>query len=454
MHELPIWRCLLPESYDVIDSFVPRTHLFDPVWVMLVDTGEESVPLRVALTSFLAQLESRRVARHIATRAKNKIVPARACLVFHDDPSSLDVVLVSTSRRPPPPFVRRRTYGPTGGAWGLSRAAPAPLQAGRPSHPLPRTTNLYEFPSIDIVEADMWQQGGYGYDGAHGGSYPPPPPHHPAPASTTPTHDHPPLYSHWPTAPAATSDPWNPRAPEPLTSSGAGDLPPPPPPPQPQPQPHDAGRTVYVGNLVQGITQEWVQYLFGNCGEIVQIRIAGSDKYASRFAFVEFAAADQAHYAIQAMNRVDIGNPQVATGPLKVSLAKGGGAGGMGGGGGGGGGGDGGMGRSGGGGGGPGGDHHSTPRGPSFRLPDDFTGERTARTVHLANVNPDVQDQELISWFQEHAGYVRNGLRYTSTPGTGTGTSTGTGTGTGTDGRRDVIHGLYIYMCIYIYMHG
>ena len=42
----------------------------------------------------------------------------------------------------------------------------------------------------------------------------------------------------------------------------------------PQPPPADSP-TIYVGGLAQSVTPEWITYLFGNCGEIKQIRIAG-----------------------------------------------------------------------------------------------------------------------------------------------------------------------------------
>lgn len=77
----------------------------------------------------------------------------------------------------------------------------------------------------------------------------------------------------------------------------------------------DPSRTVYVGNLSQDVTEEWLRYFFQSCGEIRQIRIAGNAEYTTRFAFVEYGDVEQARYAVSVMDGVDVHNPQARPPP-------------------------------------------------------------------------------------------------------------------------------------------
>jgi len=143
----------------------------------------------------------------------------------------------------------------------------------------------------------------------------------------------------------------------------------------------DPSRTVYVGNLSQDVTEEWLRYFFQSCGEIRQIRIAGNAEYTTRFAFVEYGDVEQARYAVSVMDGVDVHNPQVANGPLKVSMAKAGlGAG-----------------RDG---------AAGDARERSTRLPEDNAGERCGRTMHVSGVGDEVSELDLVRFFGDNAGKV------------------------------------------------
>lgn len=65
---------------------------------------------------------------------------------------------------------------------------------------------------------------------------------------------------------------------------------------------------LYVGNLPYSITQEELQQLFGQYGEVTNVTLI-IDKMSGRskgFGFVEFAAADQAAAAAEAVNGQDL----------------------------------------------------------------------------------------------------------------------------------------------------
>jgi RNA recognition motif-containing protein len=84
-------------------------------------------------------------------------------------------------------------------------------------------------------------------------------------------------------------------------------------------------RTLYVGNLSYGTTEDTLQTLFAEFGQIESVRLI-TDRYTGRskgFAFVEMATEDAAKEAISALNgrqvdereiRVDEAKPQADRG--------------------------------------------------------------------------------------------------------------------------------------------
>ena len=76
---------------------------------------------------------------------------------------------------------------------------------------------------------------------------------------------------------------------------------------------------IYVGNIAWGISEEELEALFAQYGEVDSVRII-TDRESGRskgFGFVEMATADSANAAIEALNGNDFGGRD-----LRVNQAK------------------------------------------------------------------------------------------------------------------------------------
>ena len=76
---------------------------------------------------------------------------------------------------------------------------------------------------------------------------------------------------------------------------------------------------IYVGNIAWGISDDELEALFAQYGEVNSARII-TDRESGRskgFGFVEMATADSANAAIEALNRNDFGGRD-----LRVNQAK------------------------------------------------------------------------------------------------------------------------------------
>jgi RNA recognition motif-containing protein len=79
------------------------------------------------------------------------------------------------------------------------------------------------------------------------------------------------------------------------------------------------GKTVYVGNMSHGITDEKLKDLFAPHGEVVEVRVI-TDQYTGRsrgFAFVDMATEEAARKAISQLNGQTVDDQQ-----LRVAEAK------------------------------------------------------------------------------------------------------------------------------------
>ncbi|KAK9786797.1 hypothetical protein WJX73_003056 [Symbiochloris irregularis] len=77
-------------------------------------------------------------------------------------------------------------------------------------------------------------------------------------------------------------------------------------------------RTVYVGNVGKEVDEAALLALFGHCGTVTQIRIAGDPSYETRYAFIEFTTVEESSTALllDGMNVFDR--------IIKVNMARGG----------------------------------------------------------------------------------------------------------------------------------
>lgn len=83
-------------------------------------------------------------------------------------------------------------------------------------------------------------------------------------------------------------------------------------------RPRDQSKTVFVGNVAYGASEEELQEVFSRCGEVVSIRIT-RDKQTGQpkgYAFVDYVSKECALHAVQ-----DIHAAEFQGRPLKVSLA-------------------------------------------------------------------------------------------------------------------------------------
>ncbi|MFW5686428.1 MAG: RNA recognition motif domain-containing protein [Spirochaetota bacterium] len=75
---------------------------------------------------------------------------------------------------------------------------------------------------------------------------------------------------------------------------------------------------IYVGNVNFRTTEEGLQSLFSNYGEVVSVRMI-TDRDTGRyrgFSFVEMASEEQANAAVEALNGTELDDR-----PLKVNIA-------------------------------------------------------------------------------------------------------------------------------------
>lgn len=77
-------------------------------------------------------------------------------------------------------------------------------------------------------------------------------------------------------------------------------------------------RTVYVGNVGKEVDEAALFALFGHCGSVSQIRIAGEPNYETRYAFIEFTTPEEASTALL------LDGMMVFDRPIKVNMARGG----------------------------------------------------------------------------------------------------------------------------------
>jgi len=77
-----------------------------------------------------------------------------------------------------------------------------------------------------------------------------------------------------------------------------------------------ACRTVYVGSVDVGLTEDDLLQLFGGCGTITKLCLAGDTAHAARFAFVEFTSSAAAQKAIL------LNGTMVGERPIRVNQSK------------------------------------------------------------------------------------------------------------------------------------
>eukprot|EP00667_Euglena_gracilis_P006146 EG_transcript_6194 len=77
------------------------------------------------------------------------------------------------------------------------------------------------------------------------------------------------------------------------------------------------GRTVYISNVPNGITEFQLQDFFSVVGTAVKVKLCGEDFQPTRFAFIEFASVQECHSAISLTGISLCGRP------LKISQSKG-----------------------------------------------------------------------------------------------------------------------------------
>ncbi|CAD7699212.1 unnamed protein product [Ostreobium quekettii] len=82
---------------------------------------------------------------------------------------------------------------------------------------------------------------------------------------------------------------------------------------------HAVERTIYVGNIGRGVTEQALLALFGHCGTVTQIRLAGDPSFETRYAFIEFGHPDEVRTALL------LDGMQVYERSIRVSPARGGG---------------------------------------------------------------------------------------------------------------------------------
>ncbi|KAL0050715.1 hypothetical protein WJX82_005665 [Trebouxia sp. C0006] len=82
--------------------------------------------------------------------------------------------------------------------------------------------------------------------------------------------------------------------------------------------PQQTDRTIYVGSVGKEVDEPALLALFGHCGTVTQIRIAGDPSYDTRYAFIEFTAPEEAQVALL------LDGMAVFDRTIKVSMARGG----------------------------------------------------------------------------------------------------------------------------------
>lgn len=82
--------------------------------------------------------------------------------------------------------------------------------------------------------------------------------------------------------------------------------------------PQQTDRTIYVGSVGKEVDEPALLALFGHCGNVTQIRIAGDPSYDTRYAFIEFTAPEEAQVALL------LDGMAVFDRTIKVSMARGG----------------------------------------------------------------------------------------------------------------------------------
>lgn len=82
--------------------------------------------------------------------------------------------------------------------------------------------------------------------------------------------------------------------------------------------PQQTDRTIYVGSVGKEVDEPALLALFGHCGTVTQIRIAGDPSYDTRYAFIEFTAPEEAQVALF------LDGMAVFDRTIKVSMARGG----------------------------------------------------------------------------------------------------------------------------------
>ncbi|KAA6426169.1 MAG: RNA-binding RBP37 [Trebouxia sp. A1-2] len=82
--------------------------------------------------------------------------------------------------------------------------------------------------------------------------------------------------------------------------------------------PQQTDRTIYVGSVGKEVDEPALLALFGHCGTVTQIRIAGDPSYDTRYAFIEFTAPEEAQVALL------LDGMAVFNRTIKVSMARGG----------------------------------------------------------------------------------------------------------------------------------
>ncbi|KAJ7959424.1 Polyadenylate-binding protein [Quillaja saponaria] len=80
------------------------------------------------------------------------------------------------------------------------------------------------------------------------------------------------------------------------------------------------GRTVYVSDIDQQVTEEQLAALFLNCGQVVDCRVCGDPNSILRFAFVEFTDEDGARAALN-LSGTMLGYYPVRVLPSKTAIA-------------------------------------------------------------------------------------------------------------------------------------
>ncbi|XP_010541503.1 PREDICTED: polyadenylate-binding protein-interacting protein 10-like [Tarenaya hassleriana] len=127
------------------------------------------------------------------------------------------------------------------------------------------------------------------------------------------------------------------------------------------------GRTVYVADIDQQVTEEQLAGLFLNCGQVVDCRVCGDPNSVLRFAFIEFTDAGGARAALS-MSGTMLGFYPVRVLPSKTAIA---------------------------------------PVNPTFLPRSEDEREMCSRTVYCTNIDNKISQADLKLFFESICGEVR-----------------------------------------------